>query len=77
MVVVNLYPFEATVAKPDVSFEDAIENIDIGGPSMLRSAAKNNESVTVLTDSADYAGVLAEMRAGGGATLRSTRLRLA
>jgi len=77
MVVVNLYPFEATVAKPDVSFEDAIENIDIGGPSMLRSAAKNNESVTVLTDSADYPGVLAEMRAGGGATLRSTRLRLA
>ena len=47
LVVVNLYPFEATVAKPDVAFEDAIENIDIGGPSMLRSAAKNHESVTV------------------------------
>jgi phosphoribosylaminoimidazolecarboxamide formyltransferase / IMP cyclohydrolase len=77
MVVVNLYPFEATVARPEVSFEDAIENIDIGGPSMLRSAAKNNESVTVLTDSADYAMVLDEMRANGGATTLSTRLRLA
>ena len=77
MVVVNLYPFEATVAKPDVTFEDAIENIDIGGPSMLRSAAKNNESVTVLTDSADYAQVLGEMRSNGGATKRSTRLMLA
>ncbi|MBF0587375.1 bifunctional phosphoribosylaminoimidazolecarboxamide formyltransferase/IMP cyclohydrolase [Prosthecochloris sp. N3] len=77
MVVVNLYPFEATVAKPDVTFEDAIENIDIGGPSMLRSAAKNNESVTVVTDSADYAVVLDEMRANGGATRRSTRLKLA
>jgi phosphoribosylaminoimidazolecarboxamide formyltransferase/IMP cyclohydrolase len=77
MVVVNLYPFEATVARPDVTFEDAIENIDIGGPSMLRSAAKNNESVTVLTDSADYAQVLDEMRANGGATKRETRLLLA
>jgi phosphoribosylaminoimidazolecarboxamide formyltransferase/IMP cyclohydrolase len=77
MVVVNLYPFEATVAKPGVSFEDAIENIDIGGPSMLRSAAKNNESVTVLTDSADYPCVLAEMRSSGGRTTRATRLRLA
>lgn len=77
MVVVNLYPFEETVAKPDVTFEDAIENIDIGGPSMLRSAAKNNESVTVVTDSADYAVVLDEMRSNGGATTRSTRLKLA
>ncbi|ARM30508.1 bifunctional phosphoribosylaminoimidazolecarboxamide formyltransferase/IMP cyclohydrolase [Prosthecochloris sp. HL-130-GSB] len=77
MVVVNLYPFEATVAKPDVTFEDAIENIDIGGPSMLRSAAKNNESVTVVTDSADYAVVLGEMRSNGGATCRATRLKLA
>ncbi len=77
MVVVNLYPFEATVAKPDVTFEDAIENIDIGGPSMLRSAAKNNESVTVVTDSADYALVLQEMRENNGATKRSTRLSLA
>ncbi|ABL64712.1 bifunctional phosphoribosylaminoimidazolecarboxamide formyltransferase/IMP cyclohydrolase [Chlorobium phaeobacteroides] len=77
LVVVNLYPFEATVAKPDVTFEDAIENIDIGGPSMLRSAAKNNESVTVVTDSADYALVLQEMRNNNGATKRETRLALA
>ncbi|TLU87876.1 MAG: bifunctional phosphoribosylaminoimidazolecarboxamide formyltransferase/IMP cyclohydrolase [Chlorobium sp.] len=77
MVVVNLYPFEATVAKPDVTFEDAIENIDIGGPSMLRSAAKNNESVTVITDSSDYALVLQEMRDNNGATKRTTRLLLA
>jgi phosphoribosylaminoimidazolecarboxamide formyltransferase / IMP cyclohydrolase len=62
LVCVNLYPFEATVAKPGVSFEDAIENIDIGGPAMLRSAAKNMRSVTVVTDPADYARVLAEMQ---------------
>jgi len=61
LVVVNLYPFEATVAKPDVSFELAIENIDIGGPSMLRSAAKNHASVSVLVDAADYDRVLAAM----------------
>ncbi|NTV26013.1 MAG: bifunctional phosphoribosylaminoimidazolecarboxamide formyltransferase/IMP cyclohydrolase [Chlorobiaceae bacterium] len=77
LVAVNLYPFEATVAKPDVTFEDAIENIDIGGPSMLRSAAKNNESVTVITDAADYVTVLEEMRSNGGATTRATRLKLA
>ncbi len=77
LVVVNLYPFEATVAKPDVTFEDAIENIDIGGPSMLRSAAKNNESVTVVTDSSDYSLALEEMRANNGATKRTTRLTLA
>ncbi len=77
MVVVNLYPFEETVAKSDVTFEEAIENIDIGGPSMLRSAAKNNESVTVITDSADYQTVLDEMRENNGATTRSTRLKLA
>ena len=59
LVVVNLYPFEQTVAKPHVEFEEAIENIDIGGPSMLRSAAKNHESVTVVCDPADYTGVLA------------------
>lgn len=58
LVVVNLYPFEQTVAKPHVEFEEAIENIDIGGPSMLRSAAKNHESVTVVCDPADYASVL-------------------
>lgn len=61
LVVVNLYPFEETVAKRDVTFADAIENIDIGGPSMLRSAAKNHESVTVVCDSADYARVLEAM----------------
>ncbi|CAI8267710.1 MAG: Bifunctional purine biosynthesis protein PurH [Opitutia bacterium UBA7350] len=58
LVVVNLYPFEATVAKPDVSFELAIENIDIGGPSMLRSAAKNHDAVTVVVDAGDYDRVL-------------------
>ncbi len=58
LVVVNLYPFEETVAKPHVEFEEAIENIDIGGPSMLRSAAKNHESVTVVCDPADYGAVL-------------------
>jgi phosphoribosylaminoimidazolecarboxamide formyltransferase/IMP cyclohydrolase len=63
LVVVNLYPFEQTVAKPDVHFEEAIENIDIGGPSMLRSAAKNHESVTVVCDPADYDGVLAAFAA--------------
>ena len=77
LVAVNLYPFEATIAKEDVTFEEAIENIDIGGPSMLRSAAKNNESVTVITDAADYATVLDEMRSNGGATTRATRLKLA
>src|SRR5512133_900656 len=59
LVVVNLYPFEQTVARPEVRFEEAIENIDIGGPSMLRSAAKNHESVTVVCDPTDYAPVLA------------------
>jgi len=58
LVVVNLYPFEATIAKPDVTFAEAIENIDIGGPSMIRSAAKNYESVTVVVDPADYDVVL-------------------
>ncbi len=77
MVVVNLYPFEATVAKPDCTLEDAIENIDIGGPSMLRSAAKNHRDVTVLVDPTDYATVLGEMRAGGGEVSDETRARLA
>ena len=63
LVVVNLYPFEETVAKPDVILADAIENIDIGGPSMLRSAAKNHESVTVITDPADYAAVAEQITA--------------
>ena len=76
MVVVNLYPFEETVAKEGVTEEEAIENIDIGGPSMVRSAAKNFKHVTVLVDPSDYAGVLEEMSAGGETTL-ATRKRLA
>jgi phosphoribosylaminoimidazolecarboxamide formyltransferase / IMP cyclohydrolase len=76
LVVVNLYPFEQTVAKPGVEFEEAIENIDIGGPSMLRSAAKNHASVTVVCDPADYAGVLSAM-AGEPAALAALRGRLA
>ena len=73
LVCVNLYAFEATVAREGVSEEEAIENIDIGGPSMLRSAAKNFASVTVVTDPACYDSVLAEMRANGGATSLETR----
>jgi phosphoribosylaminoimidazolecarboxamide formyltransferase/IMP cyclohydrolase len=71
LVVVNLYPFEATIAKPGVSFDEAIENIDIGGPSMLRSAAKNHERVAVVVDPADYEGVIAELRAAR--TVSATR----
>jgi len=77
MVVVNLYPFEATVAKEGCHLEDAIENIDIGGPTMLRSAAKNHPDVTVLVDSNDYATVLAEMRANAGAVSAKTNFGLA
>jgi phosphoribosylaminoimidazolecarboxamide formyltransferase/IMP cyclohydrolase len=73
LVVVNLYPFEQTVAKPNVALEEAIENIDIGGPSMLRSAAKNHESVTVIVDPADYAGVGAHIEASGETTLALRR----
>ncbi len=65
ILCVNLYPFEATVTKPGCTLEDAIENIDIGGPAMVRSAAKNWQDVAVLTDASQYAGVLAEMKAGG------------
>ncbi len=77
MVVVNLYPFEATVAKDGCTLEDAIENIDIGGPTMLRSAAKNNQDVTVLVDPADYAPVLAEMRDNDGSVSPKTNFGLA
>jgi len=77
MVVVNLYPFETTVARPDCSFEDAIENIDIGGPSMVRSAAKNHHDVTVVVDPADYAPILKEMRDGGGSVSVATNSMLA
>jgi len=73
LVVVNLYPFEQTVARPDVPLHEAIENIDIGGPSMLRSAAKNHESVTVVTDPADYAAVAEQVAATGGTTLELRR----
>jgi phosphoribosylaminoimidazolecarboxamide formyltransferase/IMP cyclohydrolase len=75
LVVVNLYPFEQTVAKPNAHFEDAIENIDIGGPSMLRSAAKNHESVTVVCDPSDYGAVLQALAAP--AELAGLRRRLA
>jgi len=68
LLVVNLYPFEATVAKPGCTLEDAIENIDIGGPAMVRSAAKNWKDVGVLTDASQYAGVLAELKADGKLT---------
>ena len=77
LVCVNLYEFEKTVEDPHVTFADAIEHIDIGGPSMLRSAAKNNDFVTVVSDPADYSAVLTEMRENGGATTRDTRRRLA
>src|SRR5471030_1932266 len=69
LVVANLYPFEATVAKPGVSLHDAIENIDIGGPSMLRSAAKNHASVTVVVDPMDYSEVAKQISENGGTTL--------
>jgi len=73
LVVVNLYPFEQTVAKPDVSLHDAIENIDIGGPSMLRSAAKNHDSVTVVVDPLDYAEVSGQIKGDGNTTLELRR----
>jgi phosphoribosylaminoimidazolecarboxamide formyltransferase/IMP cyclohydrolase len=73
LVVVNLYPFEATVARPDVSLHDAIENIDIGGPSMLRSAAKNHDSVTVVVDPFDYAEVAKQISEAGNTTLELRR----
>lgn len=66
LVVVNLYPFEATVANPDCSLEDAIENIDIGGPTMVRAAAKNHRDVTIVVDNLDFERVLAELAATGG-----------
>lgn len=77
LVCVNLYEFEKTVASPDVTFVDAIEHIDIGGPSMLRSAAKNNDSVTVVCDPDDYARILDEMSVHAGCTTLGTRRHLA
>jgi phosphoribosylaminoimidazolecarboxamide formyltransferase/IMP cyclohydrolase len=77
LVAVNLYPFEKTAAKPGVKFEELIENIDIGGPSMIRSAAKNSEDVTVIVDAADYPVVLEEAGRNNGCISRETRARLA
>ena len=76
LVAVNLYAFEKTVANPDCSLADAIENIDIGGPTLLRASAKNFHDVTVIVDPADYEQVLAELRTHGNTTL-GTRFRLA
>ena len=66
LVVVNLYPFESTVANPDCSLEDAIENIDIGGPTMVRAAAKNHRDVTIVVDNNDFDRVLSEIASSGG-----------
>jgi phosphoribosylaminoimidazolecarboxamide formyltransferase/IMP cyclohydrolase len=77
MVVVNLYAFEKTAAKPGVHFEELVENIDIGGPSMIRSAAKNFQDVAVVTSPADYGAIAEEMGRSGGALSRETKWRLA
>jgi len=77
LVVVNLYPFEATVARADCTLEDAVENIDIGGPTMVRAAAKNHRFVTIVVDAADYTGVLEEMSEHDGGTTHATRFDLA
>ncbi|WP_317931327.1 bifunctional phosphoribosylaminoimidazolecarboxamide formyltransferase/IMP cyclohydrolase [Halioxenophilus sp. WMMB6] len=77
MVVVNLYPFEATVAKPDCSLEDAIENIDIGGPTMVRAAAKNHAFVNIVVNASDYSQLIDELQTNNGATSRATRFNLA
>jgi len=77
MVVVNLYPFEETISKTGVSFEEAIENIDIGGPAMLRSASKNFQDVAVIIDPSDYGKVISEMKGLNGDLSYATRLELA
>jgi phosphoribosylaminoimidazolecarboxamide formyltransferase/IMP cyclohydrolase len=77
LVVVNLYPFEATIARGEVAFEDAVEQIDIGGPAMIRSAAKNHERVAVVVDPDDYPAIIAELASGGGALGAARRLGLA
>jgi len=76
LLVVNLYPFEATVAK-GAEWDDCIENIDIGGPAMIRAAAKNHDHVAVVVDTADYQLIIDEMTANGGATAKATRVKLA
>ncbi len=77
MVVVNLYAFEKTAAKAGVEFEDIIENIDIGGPSMVRSAAKNFQDVAIVTSPADYDAIAKEMESGGGSLSLATKWKLA
>src|SRR5947199_735842 len=77
MVVVNLYAFEQTAAKPGVNFEEIIENIDIGGPSMVRSAAKNFHDVAIVTSPADYEVIAEEMKQSGGSLSAATKWRLA
>jgi len=77
LVVVNLYQFEKAVAQPGCTLEDAIENIDIGGPTLLRAAAKNYQAVTVVVDPADYPKVLDELKTHGGNTTLATRFQLA
>ncbi|PKM83323.1 MAG: IMP cyclohydrolase [Firmicutes bacterium HGW-Firmicutes-14] len=76
LVAVNLYPFKETIAKPDVTLQEAIENIDIGGPTMVRAAAKNCESVTIVVNPEKYAGVIAELKEKGEVSAE-TRMRLA
>lgn len=76
LVCVNLYPFAATIAKPACTLEDAIENIDIGGPTMVRSAAKNWKHVAIVTDTADFAAIAEELKANGGALSDKTRFNL-
>jgi phosphoribosylaminoimidazolecarboxamide formyltransferase / IMP cyclohydrolase len=77
LLVVNLYPFAATVSRPDCTYDEAIENIDIGGPAMVRAAAKNHDSVLVAVDPADYGALVQELDANGGCTTLATRSRLA
>ena len=77
LVIINLYPFRQTIAKPNVPFEEAIENIDIGGPSMVRSASKNHGFVLIVTSPADYDAILQELRANKGASTYATRLKMA
>jgi phosphoribosylaminoimidazolecarboxamide formyltransferase/IMP cyclohydrolase len=77
MLVVNLYPFEETISKPGVTFAEAIENIDIGGPAMLRSASKNFQDVVVVVDPADYGKIIDEIKSRNGDVTPATRLQLA
>src|ERR1700694_5931506 len=74
LVAVNLYPFEATISRPGVTLEDAIENIDIGGPTMVRASAKNHASVVIVVDPAEYSAVLDELRSGGPSPERRREL---